>query len=186
MIIILLVTGVLFLIFCAAVVDRVCLDVGVIFAFFWGVSFVPFDERLSDVEIIFLFVSVSSDIVDVTGTLSRSISVMRAFVGVVFFGIRFIIGLEGGITLLVFCMTFGFTVAVGLFSTLVGGSGGVIFFANICFRSSKSLWSDDDDSFRRTGGVTHECLSSTIAGWDCFGGIVDEIGWVGLGTLSLK
>jgi hypothetical protein len=69
----------------------------------------------------------------------------------------------------------------------VSGSGGVILFVNTCFRSSKSLWSDDDDeSFRRTGGVTHECLSSIIAGWVGFGGIVDEIGWVDLGTLSLK
>jgi hypothetical protein len=64
---------------------------------------------------------------------------MRTFVGVVFFGIRLIIGLVRGITLLVFFMTLGFTVAVGLFSSFVSGSGGVILFVNTCFRSSKSL-----------------------------------------------
>ena len=141
MLIILLVRRVLFLIFCTTVVDTVCLDVGIILAFFCGISFVPFNERLSDVEITFLlkFVSISSVIVDVTGILSKSISIMRTFVGVVFFGIRLIIGSVDAISLVGFCITFGFTVAVGLFSIFVSDSAGVNFLVDTGFRSSKSL-----------------------------------------------
>jgi len=120
------------------VVDIGCFVVEFILGFFLGISFVPFDERLSDVEItcLFRFVSVSSsDIVDVTGTLSKSISIMRTFVGVVFFGIRLSIGLVVDvIVLFVFSITFGFTVAVGLVFL-----DGVTLLTNKDFRSSKSL-----------------------------------------------
>jgi hypothetical protein len=120
LIIVLLVTGIFFLIFCTTLVGFVG---EIIFAFFCGISFIPFEERLSDVEVIFLFgcVSVSSDIVDVTGTLSKSTSMIRTFVGVVFFGIRLSIGSVGVVTLVVFSILFGFTVAIGLLSTFVGG-----------------------------------------------------------------
>lgn len=159
-----------------------------IFGFFLGISLAPFDERLSAVEVcgLFGFGSVSSDIVDVTGTLSKSISIMRTFVDVIFFGIGLSMGLVIALVLFVFSMIFGLTVAVGLFNGFVDGWG----FSNdgtllgmIDFRSSKSLWSDDDDNFRRIGSVTHEWLVSTL---DCFGIIFDEIGSTGLGTLNFK
>jgi len=44
-----------FLTFGTTVVDIVCLVVELILGFFRGISFVPFDERLSDVEVICLF-----------------------------------------------------------------------------------------------------------------------------------
>lgn len=117
------------------------LFVGTIFAFFSGMSVFPSDGRLSDIDVLPLeFVSTDMDFV--TGTLSKSASVTRTLVGVVFFGIRFNIGFVDEVTLLVFSITFGFTVAVGLLTTLVDDcveSGNVGFLTTGGFRSSKSL-----------------------------------------------
>ena len=58
-------------------------------------------------------VSVSKEIVDVTGTFSKSTSLTRTFVGVVFFGMGLSNGLMGGDGAVVLSITFGLTVAVG-------------------------------------------------------------------------
>ena len=99
------------------------------------------DARFNEGEelVFFGLLSISNDKDDVTGTLARSISATRTFDGSGFFGIRLSIG--SVVTRLVFSMTLGFTVAVGLLGGVVDDgvlSKGATFFTTVDFRSSKS------------------------------------------------